>query len=148
MVSRIGTTTDWQADTFASQPASPAGGPLTNWRPTLEQYQQAFCCCEVHTPDIWEGDGTCIICEAVELKRRLDAALAVASPSAPDCADQLRTLARDIGTVQTVASRRSDPDADHRAMLARLEQWQTTLHAIVDHLPSPSAPAWSPEDKK
>lgn len=33
----------------------------------LDGYKASLALCESHTPDIWEGDGTCVICEAEEL---------------------------------------------------------------------------------
>ncbi len=54
----------------------------------------------------------------------------------------LRELARDIGTVYDVAQRRSDPDADTRAMLLRLDQWRQRVFAIVAALLA------SPEDSE
>lgn len=83
----------------APVPASPAGGSLqalvVTWRTSAQ----------------WESEGMTNIQYAAALEQcadDLDAILAVASPSAPDCADQLRTLARDIGTVADRLVRKTD----------------------------------------
>ena len=41
-------------------------------------------------------------------------------------------LARDIGTVLSVAERRTDPDEDHRQMLSRLSEWRARLFRLAD----------------
>ena len=55
-----------------------------------------------------------------------------AAPPEGGQGDTLKALARDIGTVITVAERRSDPDADHRASIARLRQWRETVLSLLD----------------
>jgi hypothetical protein len=37
----------------------------------IEAYQESLNLCENHTPDRWEGDGTCMICEGVRLQAQL-----------------------------------------------------------------------------
>jgi hypothetical protein len=37
-------------------------------------YTRAFACCEIHTPDLWEGGRGCLICEAVNDFDKLQAA--------------------------------------------------------------------------
>jgi hypothetical protein len=39
----------------------------------LDALTRAFNCCELHTPDKWEGDGTCVICEGGQLRAQRDA---------------------------------------------------------------------------
>jgi hypothetical protein len=53
---------------------------------------------------------------------------------------QIEAVIRDIGTVMTVAQRRSDPDDDHRAMLARLQQWRAQLIQASSGPSSPRSP--------
>lgn len=40
----------------------------------VERLQQSLNLCEVHTPDLWEGDGSCVICEAVHQSDKLEQA--------------------------------------------------------------------------
>lgn len=51
---------------------------------------------------------------------------ALAAAQATAC----RRVADDIATVIDVAQRRSDPDADHRQMLARLADWRKQLLVV------------------
>jgi hypothetical protein len=44
---------------------------------------------------------------------------------------------RDIGTVRSVAQRRSNPDRDHRMMIDRLIQWEDELLASLPAAPAP-----------
>jgi hypothetical protein len=37
----------------------------------------------------------------------------------------------DIATVESVAERRSDPDDEHKRMIARLRQWRNQLHTVL-----------------
>ncbi len=64
-------------------------------------------------------------------------------PSLGRALETLRLLARDIGTVRSVAERRSDPDPEHRNMLARLDQWRGGILTVIDALPE-TVPYWSP----
>jgi hypothetical protein len=45
---------------------------------------------------------------------------------------------RDIGTVRSVAQRRSNPDRDHRMMIDRLIQWEDELLAALRAAPAPT----------
>ena len=51
-----------------------------------------------------------------------------------------RKLARDIGSVITVSQRRSDPDADHRQMIARLKEWEKQVWDLLAALQQAQAP--------
>jgi hypothetical protein len=62
---------------------------------SLAKYRAAFALCEVHTPDLWEGDGTCVICEAVEQSDKLKAAEA----SLAQVQQALRQLVKDWRTM-------------------------------------------------
>lgn len=48
--------------------------------------------------------------------------------------EHLQGLARDIGDVRDVACRRSDPDREHRQMLAQLSQWRGGILTVIDIL--------------
>lgn len=50
--------------------------------------------------------------------------------------EKLLRLARDIGTVQSVAQRRSDPDADHAQMIVRLGKWRSDVFDLLGLLAS------------
>ena len=46
---------------------------LATLRQQLAEWQIAITPCEVHTPDLWEGDGTCVICEGHRIHDALTA---------------------------------------------------------------------------
>ena len=48
----------------------------TRLREELAEYQQSFVLCESHTPDKWEGNDACIICEAVDVWAQRETAVA------------------------------------------------------------------------
>lgn len=48
--------------------------------------------------------------------------------------EALKRLARDIGTVDDIAGRRSDPDRDHQQMRARLRAWRVEILKALDIL--------------
>lgn len=60
--------------------------------------------------------------------------------------EALKRVARDIGTVKDVASRRSDPDRDNRRMLARLSAWRSEILRALNILEAvpPRPPVGSP----
>jgi hypothetical protein len=47
---------------------------------------------------------------------------------------EAQSIAREVGTVHSVASRRSQPDRDHLQMLARLDMWRSRMFGISERL--------------
>ncbi len=86
---------------------------------------------------LWEdiGGGLCICARAdvvhwcESCQRKITVISAALSP-APDLRG-LENLAREIGTVAGVARRRSDPDAETRQMIARLDDWRARIFAVL-----------------
>lgn len=73
-------------------------------RQQLLEYRQSFALCEVHTPDLWEGDGTCVLCEAVHQNDELTTARQQLA-ALREKVDQAHELLHDGAPVQVGASR-------------------------------------------
>jgi hypothetical protein len=94
---------------------------------TLAQYRAAFALCEVHTPDLWEGDGTCVICEAVNQDDKLKAADARLAQVEAEYRGAFRTAEELARTVIEAKERAEAAEARCTAM----ERAVTLLRALV-----------------
>jgi hypothetical protein len=81
----------------------------------LAQYRGAFTVCDAHTPEQWESDGSCVICEGGILKDSL-----VASESARD--ELAKTLA-------SSAVRCYESETDREALRTALEVAGEAIHS-------------------